>query len=734
MKRRWWRVWLCLLLCVTVCFLPGCRNKQPTTGTPTNQVLTVGCSAFGGNYSPFFATVESDRLIVDLTQIRLLNVDRNGQVICDGINGETTEYQGTAYQYTGPASVTVTTAADGSVEYAFVLREDLTFSDGTPLTARDVVFSMYVLCDPTYTGSCTFASLPIKGLEEYRQNVVPKWKLILDETPAKATVGSEEGYYTVDEAIEFWTLFNEAGAEFAAEIVKDGIARGIGTDVRSVSEALGYGSLPEGATETDLFNRIVDTRGYTLSATGINTSAADHDFSTLLLARLNDSMKKGVITGNSAARISGIRQTGEYTLSVTLTQFDATALYQFCIPIAPLHHYGSVQQFSPESGSFGFSKGDLSGVESRSGTPLGAGAYVYSAYRENTVTLNANASYYRGAPTVSTLACRAVKDSEKLELLSAGSLQLTQTDMTVSLEEAVKKANGGVMSGDVVAVEIVQKSGYGYIGMNADRIRVGGASDSKASKQLRQALVTVFSAYREESVSAYYGSYGAVVTSPASVFEADSPGALVAAGDESVDRDALCSAVLACFQNAGYTVEGNRISAAPPGGSLSFSVCYAGGGNGTHPAKQLLTKSAELLSELGITLTLNDFTSEAKLLQAIATDQAEIWCSFRNAYPETDFYAWYASQSGCPDDVNINDETLDRLLLQARHEPDTAKRQALYREVFATVSAWAVEVPLYQKQTVLLMRTGDVNVDTLPQDTTAYYDWTREAELLQLTN
>ncbi len=60
------------------------------------------------------------------------------------------------------------------------------------------------------------------------------------------------------------------------------------------------------------------------------------------------------------------------------------------------------------------------------------------------------------------------------------------------------------------------------------------------------------------------------------------------------------------------------------------------------------------------------------------------------------------------------------------------KREALYNEALATVSAWAVEVPLYRKQTVLLMSTSGIRADTLPPDMTAYYSWTRETERLQL--
>lgn len=726
---------LCAVMCLGFCVLPGCGEEQQTAATVPHTVLSYGCTGFSGNFSPFFAVADSDREVVELTQLWLLNTDRAGNVICNGIDGETAVYNGMEYSYTGPADVTVSAHTDGSVEYAFTLRDDLTFSDGTALTAKDVVFSMYVLCDPTYNGTSSFSSLPIKGLKEYRRNVIPKWQLILEATPANATNGSSEGYYTAAEAIEFWTLFNEAGAEFAAEIVDDGIARGIGSDVCSVAEALGYVGLPENATTTDFFNLIVDTRSYTVSATGINASAAKHDFSALLMAKLSNTLKKGVITGTSAPRIAGIRQTGDYTLSVTLEQADVTALHQFCIPIAPLHYYGNVQQFSPESGSFGFAKGDLSGVRSKSEKPLGAGAYTYSRYRNGMVTLNANATYYRGAPKIAQILCKSIVGNQKMSSLSEGKLQITEVDMTPALVSTVEKANGGVLSGDVITVGIMDAAGYGYIGMSADRIRVGGSSESEASRSLRKALMTVFSAYRRMSVEAYYGEYGSVRPMQHG-FGIDASGAPSITDDASdeIDDDRVLAAVLSYFEKAGYTVQEGRITAAPQGASLQFNVAFTGCEAGEHPAFSLLKKASDILAKIGITLTLTDYKHEEPLLADIRSGVVEIWCDFRAQAIVPDYYTSYASDGSYRVDTDISDEALDELLSAARRETDVAKREALYEKIEAVVMDWAVEVPVYQKQTVVIASTVALNIDTLVADMTPYYDWKREVEILQMKN
>lgn len=88
------------------------------------------------------------------------------------IEGETTSYNGTDYTYYGPTDLTITENEDGTVYYDFKLRDDLTFSDGEPVTADDIIFSFYVFCDPTYDGSASVYSLPIEGYGRVQKRYV----------------------------------------------------------------------------------------------------------------------------------------------------------------------------------------------------------------------------------------------------------------------------------------------------------------------------------------------------------------------------------------------------------------------------------------------------------------------------------------------------------------------------------------------------------------------------------
>ena len=142
---------LALILSLVMCLglLAGCGDKN--TGDQTKDETTplvVGYAPFNEKFSPFFSETEYDQDVWLMTSVALLNNGRQGEMIMNGIEGETYSYNGTDYTYYGPADCEIVENADGTVDYNFKLREDITFSDGEKMTIDDVIFSMYVLCDP----------------------------------------------------------------------------------------------------------------------------------------------------------------------------------------------------------------------------------------------------------------------------------------------------------------------------------------------------------------------------------------------------------------------------------------------------------------------------------------------------------------------------------------------------------------------------------------------------------
>ena len=117
--------------------LAGCGGSGSGAGGASDTPMVVGYSNFNSKFSPFFAETAYDQDAQNLTQLALYPTTRLGEVVYKGIEGESYDYNGTSYTYTGPADIEVTENADGTVDYDITLRDDLKFSDGEPLTIDD---------------------------------------------------------------------------------------------------------------------------------------------------------------------------------------------------------------------------------------------------------------------------------------------------------------------------------------------------------------------------------------------------------------------------------------------------------------------------------------------------------------------------------------------------------------------------------------------------------------------
>lgn len=142
---------------------------EETEGGSSDTPLVVGQTNFSEKFCGMFAEAVPDQQISDIVGAYLFDNDRAGAVIYNGIEGETTEYNGTEYTYTGLSDITVTQGEDETV-YDIKLRDDVKFSDGEPLTADDLIFTLYVYSDTDYDGNATLYSTNIKGMKNYRLN------------------------------------------------------------------------------------------------------------------------------------------------------------------------------------------------------------------------------------------------------------------------------------------------------------------------------------------------------------------------------------------------------------------------------------------------------------------------------------------------------------------------------------------------------------------------------------
>ena len=730
---------------------PAPETTEPAQ--PKNDTMVVATSPLDQKFSPFFATTAYDMDIVNFTTGYMLTSDRGGNMILKGIEGETREFNGTEYTYYCMADCEVTQNADGTVDYDLTMRDDIKFSDGTPATIDDVIFGIYVKADPTYDGSSTIYAMPIEGIQEYRNSLAQRCFLIATE--------AEQGY-TAEESEEYMTAYLAAGEAFAQEICDWLDENGYNTAEDTVAEHAANWNydLEEDATVADFFTAIREEYGDVIL--DMEAESAGSSLQDLIDEQLGDRADyfKELVELSDVQNIAGIIKTGDYSMRVHCTKFDATAIYNMGFDITPLHYYGDPAQYDYENNKFGFPKGDLSIVREKTTEPLGCGPYIFKDYGNSVCSLEANPYYFKGEPKIKNLKFQEAVDSDFVPGLVSGNFDLASPDLNETTVAAIKDANpNGELSGEVITTELVDYRGYGYLGINGNLVSVGGDGTSQESKYLRLAIMTVMAICRDTVIASYYGDRATVIQYPISNTSWAAPrpsdegyhNAYSTAIDgtpiytdamsEEEKYEAAAQAALAYLEAAGYTVEDGKVTAAPEGAKgltteTAYEVMIPGQGQQDHPAYGIAVKAQEILRTIGFEIDIQDVGTSVWSTQLNA-NTAEMWAAAWQSSSDPDMYQIYHSSNADGKGTNSNhyqikDADLDEIILDARSSPDNTYRKAAYKEALEIILSWGVELPLYQRKDATVLSTERVNVATLPMDSTPYYSWKEEIEALEL--
>lgn len=773
---------LCMLAGVTAAF------AESTADIP----LVWATSTLSQKFSPYFADTGYDQDVVGMTQISMMTTDRVGGIIYNGIEGETIPYNGTDYTYYGTGNLTVNYDETTDITtYGYKMREDLKFSDGVPVTIDDVIFTYYVYLDPAYNGSTTLKSYDIVGLGAYL-NQIPEANLEDVTKIAEAVKAAFEenglGYTVADGGLFSQAVYDE----YANDVTKlweedlQGIVdyvyaaygekyaeqmTGKSYEEVGASEALkillagnlwGFPVEGEELTIEDLLASASakyngSFEAYLAAGESATGTSADAINAELMAAA---AALAGVDTSAGVPNISGIKRVDDYTVEVQVKGFSAPAVYSILgLSITPLHYYGDVAQYDYANNKFGHPFGDLSIAQSKTDAPLGAGPYKFVKYENRVVYYEANENYYLGAPKTKTFQYKETNSAEVASAVQTGTADGGEMTGSKTNFEMLRSFNdNGEVTGNVVTTYSVANLGYGYIGMNADTMNVAGEPGSDASKNLRKGFATILAVYRDTSFDSYYGDAAATINYPISTTSWAAPqptdeGYRVA---YSVDVDgnpiytatmtaeekyeAAKQAAIGFFKAAGYTFDeaAGKFTAAPEGASMSYEAIIPGDGTGDHPSFAILTDAREALGSIGIELKINDPADSNVLWDALDAGTQNIWCAAWGSTIDPDMYQVYHSSNivgkGGSDSnhYHIQSAELDTMILNARQSSDQAYRKEVYKDALNEIMDWAVEIPAYQRQNIVIASTERVNIDTVTPDVTTYWGVLAEVQKIEM--
>ena len=179
----------------------GCKDNDTTGGNKKDSIVLM-TEELSGLFNPFYATSGADMDVVGMTQIGMLSTDESGLPVAGD------EYATVVKDF--EYNIVPTGVGDEKkTVYTFVIKNNLKFSDGKPLTMNDVFFNMYEYLDPVYTGSSTMYSIDIDGLTQYRtqQNLSDDGDL--NETISMSA--SANAYLRLLELVDIYEVNGEKG-------------------------------------------------------------------------------------------------------------------------------------------------------------------------------------------------------------------------------------------------------------------------------------------------------------------------------------------------------------------------------------------------------------------------------------------------------------------------------------------------------------------------------------------
>lgn len=124
-------------------------SKNPQIAKNRVDTLIVGMTDPQGLFNPLFAETTYDRYVYEILFDSLVEYGLDASI-------------------ENSLADSVTVSEDG-LTYTYKIKPGVTFTDGTPLTAKDYLFTMKVLHDPAYDGPSDLLAAKIVGGKEYQE-------------------------------------------------------------------------------------------------------------------------------------------------------------------------------------------------------------------------------------------------------------------------------------------------------------------------------------------------------------------------------------------------------------------------------------------------------------------------------------------------------------------------------------------------------------------------------------
>lgn len=843
---------ICAGLCITMFSAAGCKKRKLD---PETRQLQLSIGALDENFNPFFYTSGNDGEMIGMTQISMLSIDSEGNLVC-GDDWPTVVQSYSTTMYDKNNTVTTVGDTEGRTEYEFVIKDGIKFSDGEPLTIKDVLFNFYVYLDPSYTGSATMYSTDIRGLKSYRaqRNIadgsddsgmestfygnanVRINNLINWSENLNTTTLTEQGQKDLarvkelfkEEITSDWTSLSSSWREsfkdtysftetWQAYFLQEGVIQ-IQTKLNSngATEQLyndlnGNGKRDDGehyyttlddaqpGAQQEKAQHIIDEVAAATTDEKVNAfmsaNNCDRTYAVEQLQReyaidtvyKNNTADREIAnvlrywaTGNNALiefagqerteyydnliknnngemiikTISGIttykNDAGKDVLKIVINGIDPKAIYNFAIPIAPLHYYSGtyegvdyvaeadgVTKFGVKFNDINFMRKVLQATE-KNGVPVGAGAYkasteTGSADATRRTFCNNNICYFMRNDYFHTVGAnlsnakikyvnfKVINDDALLTALLTEEIDYAKPNAT--------PANQAQISSNSSFIDSVsyRTGGYGYVGINPKFV---------PEYKVRQAIMK---AMDTKQTLAFYGtSLAEAIYRPMSSTSWAYPQGVTE--HESIAYSTQDAEITKLVTEAGYERQNGTgifvkrrniqgMANARIGSTLKITFTIAGDST-EHPAYNMFCNTRDRLNNLGFDITVKH---DPQALKALTSGNLAVWAAAWSSASDPDMYQVYHKDSTATSvnnwnyrnilnnssdwmyEYNIIQDLSDKID-EARTKLERDQRTPIYRQCLDLVMTLAVELPTYQRNDLCAYNKNVIDKDSLQKN------------------
>jgi peptide/nickel transport system substrate-binding protein len=410
-------------------------------------------------------------------------------------------------------------------------------------------------------------------------------------------------------------------------------------------------------------------------------------------------MEASYITGNledgiDVPEIEGINKVNDYTCTIL---FDSINIYGdrevAQLAIVPKHYYGET-----------FVKGDLSGVKAKNGAPLGAGPYKFVSYQDNIVTLVANTLYFGETTKIPTVKLQVISDADRIDAIIGDQIDITDPSASKDVIAA--------MEGNGDSYSLVDNPGYGYIAIDAANV---------PNLDVRKGLMHLMN--RRPAVKAYYDTLAEVIERPMTPTVAEYP------RDSKEVYNYDPAKALEYFTTAGYAKDASG-KLVKDGEQLVITIGIGGDGKMDHPSAPILSQMANDLAAIGAELVIQDLDFST-LMNMKDAGELDMWVAAWGNSTTCDLTQLFGSK-GNDNDVHLYNDELDALLEEVLKTVDFEERCKLVARELDIIMENAVYMPVYQRKNMEIYNASTIRLETLPEETTTYWNYASQIYTLEM--